>query len=119
MRPFQWTGIILFSLILGLFVLGFVAPQIYAPLVPPPTSVFINRRDTWEDVEDTAGESSEESTAADPPIEELAHMEKPIVWEDSDDDEDGAEADGTASANNGCCPASDPASEEHDSDVQA
>lgn len=89
MRPYQWTGIILFAGILGLFVLGFVAPQVYAPLAPPPTSVFMNRRDTWEDVDDTAEESSAESTSAEEPqIEELTHMQEPIDWEVNDDTTD-------------------------------
>lgn len=100
MQPFQWTGILVFAVILGLFLLGVVAPDVYSGLAPPPTSVFMNRRDTWEDVEETAEESSAESTTVDEPrIEELDHMEEPIDMEDSDDDDsvDGLSLDATDS----------------------
>jgi len=78
--PYQLVGICVFSLLVGLFLLGLVVPQVYASLVPPPTSIFINRRDTLEDMEDT-GDSSDDS-----PIEELPDMEEPVVLDDGNED---------------------------------
>lgn len=94
-RPFQFTGIIVFAWIVGLFLLGFVIPNVYSPLSAPPTSVFMNRRDTWEDLEDTVEEATSDEedetirvTVANSTIVELDHMHEPIDFENDDDETD-------------------------------
>lgn len=84
--PVQILGIVFFAATIALCLLGVIFPQLFAKFVPPPTSQFINRRDTMEDIEDTAvGGSSSES------MEELPHMEEPVVLEGGGDDDDAIE----------------------------
>jgi hypothetical protein len=93
-RPYQLAGILLVVLMAGMFLLGCVAPQVYGPILPPPTTQFINRRDTMEDDLNDDTEDITNSTR-DPlsldesiVIQELAHMEEPVVALDADDGEE-------------------------------
>ena len=75
--PYQIVGLVIFGGIIALFLVGLVYPAAYSIIVPPPTSIFINRRDTMEDdLEDHTGDESESEASA-PAIEELAGMEDP------------------------------------------
>ncbi|CAB9509914.1 chloride-dependent neutral and basic amino acid transporter B [Seminavis robusta] len=77
LEPFQIAGIALFGVAAGVFVVGLVCPPVYAHLVPPPTHVFINRRDTMEEEEEEVGEESSECVNV-PNFDELPDMEDPL-----------------------------------------
>ena len=74
--PYQQVGLTIFGVSVGLCILGLIYPAIYSPIVPPPTSIFINRRDTMEDdeAEDRTGEDSESSSFD---LSALPQMEDP------------------------------------------
>jgi hypothetical protein len=74
-QPYQVIGLSLFGTVVALLLLGFVCPHIFAPLIPPPTSVFINRRDTMEEEDDTGEESSTNNELN---LDELPDMEDPL-----------------------------------------
>jgi hypothetical protein len=79
-HPYQVVGLSLFGSVLALLLLGFVCPHIFAPLLPPPTSVFINRRDTMEEDQQEEDETGEESSSntGEINLDYLPDMEDPL-----------------------------------------
>jgi phage shock protein PspC (stress-responsive transcriptional regulator) len=76
-NPVQILGILVVVFAVMLCLLGVVAPQTFAAVIPLPTTQFINRRDTMEDTEDTTGRTSDV-------VDELDHMEEPVELEGDD-----------------------------------